>query len=385
MTAQLKRYTLILIIASVIFAATSFILPSATAYLVSAWLILSLIIGLLVFQNLNVIEQQIESITNQSEQDHQQLGLEQKAEAQHREIWQRVVPVWQRHIGSCRSLSEEAINELSGRFGNLVNLIVASRNESTTIDQSGGFSLEDDRSNLTALFAKLKEYDQSTDDLFKEIESLKNYTQDLDQMALAVADVAEQTNMLALNAAIEAARAGDAGRGFAVVAQEVRELSAQSGTTGEKIAAKVDEVKKVMNGILASASSTKDHEDETLEESEAYIQEVIQHLEHHANRVQAEGEQLLLTQQQVQQQIEQVLVELQFQDRISQILAQVSDSMGSLSERILDTGSDLTSEDIEFILSEMKTTYTTMEQHRQHDPSSASDQKAAESGSVNFF
>jgi len=185
---------------------------------------------------------------------------------------------------------------VSDRFGNLVSRSTDARNASGSIDNadnSYNSELELDQKNLAEMFNKLKAYDATTDELFHQIESLKNFTNDLDQMAVAVAEIDQQTNMLALNAAIEAARAGDAGRGFAVVAQEVRDLSAQSGGTGEKIAGKINEVKQVMNGILQSAASTKDQEGKTLDESESYISEVIDHMRAHAERVQTEGEQLL--------------------------------------------------------------------------------------------
>lgn len=54
-----------------------------------------------------------------------------------------------------------------------------------------------------------------------------------------IAGIAKHVNILAINAKIEAARAGDSGKGFAVVAEAINELSRDTATAAEDIAAKV--------------------------------------------------------------------------------------------------------------------------------------------------
>ena len=208
-------------------------------------------------------------------------------------------------------------------------------------------------------------------------------------MASSVASIADQTNMLALNAAIEAARAGDNGRGFAVVATEVRSLSQQSGEAGDQIAGKISVLKKSMSEITESARETQEREDQTLRESESFINELVESLELQASSLVERGQSLLAINEPVREEIEQVITELQFQDRVSQILDQVTLSMSELEDEVAqahlayEANTALPTIHSQRILDRMKTQYTTMEQHHLHGGHAVED--AAAGGSVNFF
>ena len=100
----------------------------------------------------------------------------------------------------------------------------------------------------------------------------------INELAKAIQDIADQTNLLSLNASIEAARAGEEGKGFGVVASEIASLAAQSTQTGANIVEIVDDVNssvETLRDCLVDALNFLEHKvmddyDEFMQSSDEY-------------------------------------------------------------------------------------------------------------------
>jgi len=87
----------------------------------------------------------------------------------------------------------------------------------------------------------------------KAIEDIE-IVKEIDNMAEAIGQIANQTNLLSLNASIEAASAGESGKGFAVVAEEIRKLAEQSGQTAKEIKNNIVAVRAVIENFIGNTN-----------------------------------------------------------------------------------------------------------------------------------
>jgi methyl-accepting chemotaxis protein len=99
---------------------------------------------------------------------------------------------------------------------------------------------------------------QATDDTIQRIKVINEQMQSIrgavimlseqsrriEEIILAVQDLADQSDLLAVNASIEAARAGEHGRGFGVVAQEIKSLANQSKSATDQARAILDDTRR---------------------------------------------------------------------------------------------------------------------------------------------
>ncbi|MFZ3017821.1 MAG: methyl-accepting chemotaxis protein, partial [Gallionella sp.] len=175
----------------------------------------------------------------------------------------------------------------------------------------------------------------------------------------------DQTNLLALNAAIEAARAGDTGRGFAVVADEVRKLSNLSGETGKRITETVGTVNTAVAATLASLRQYEDDDHRVVDELSSTVERVLGDFQAASAEIHGHVELLKSEAVGIGEEVSGVLVALQFQDRVSQALANVEADFAKLERHLadFDAGRLSISIDAGEWLAELAQTYTMPEQH----------------------
>ncbi|NUU00398.1 chemotaxis protein [Herbaspirillum robiniae] len=262
-------------------------------------------------------------------------------------LLQRVLPLWQGHVQLARAQTKSAIDNLTARFvgiherlGGALDLSQSGKNADVlkviqnAAEQLGGIAsaLESVLASRQALLAKLDTVAGANDDIRRlahENEQLAGRTGVTDLLSdeLSWQELAE--------------RSAENSRQIAARAKGVRQqIMAAVGGAGEASA--------VAGGII--------------ENSREVIDQVVADFRESALKLSATVEQLEGENREVDREVCDILVNLQFQDRISQILDHVQRDIVRLHEAA--GGPGLPSP--EQWLAELEKTYTTQEQRQVH-------------------
>jgi methyl-accepting chemotaxis protein len=305
-----------------------------------------------------------------------------------------VLPVWCRHIENSRTQMEEAVSDLASRFSSIVDKLDNALHVSGANNQSGSSMTEvfaHSETQLGSVVTSMKSAMASKHAMLGQIKDLERFTRELRGMAEGVASIAAQTNLLALNAAIEAARAGPAGAGFAVVATEVRMLSMRSAETGKEITNRVGLISSAILAASQAAEQSSEAEDKSMQSAEGMIEAVLNEFRQMTDALVQSSELLKQESVGIQGEVGEALVQLQFQDRVSQVMSHVRENMERLPVLLRENRASyeasgvLDALDPDVLLHELQKTYAMAEEHAVHSGARLAAPAAAAADEITFF
>jgi methyl-accepting chemotaxis protein len=300
-----------------------------------------------------------------------------------RDVGQRLLPVWQRQIETARTQTQAAVEQLVGRFTSIVQQLEEAAAAAALVGGSGEQQLTAVfRRSEKALLQVVESLETALDEkgqLLERMRGLEDFIDDLNKMAADFDVIAGQTNLLALYIATVAGRADEQGKGFAVVADEVRKLSNLSGATSRRIGDKVKLISVGIGEAVQQALASATHDDQAVERAEAAIHAVLQGFHAVSDRTANATEVLQSANHGLKHAVADAIVQLQFQDRTSQILSHVRDSLAMTAATV--TAAPTEPLDVGELLAQLEQSYAMADERNAH----TGDGTAGGVGDITFF
>lgn len=357
----------------------------ASGWLIGCFVLILLLAGILYWQWPQSNEEQ-----NTPQQQLVEPGNYQQFAQNLLSLVHQLMPMWNKQSNLVQEQTQDAVVNLNSRFQQLFDLLSSSENtQSGRQNQDLILMIEQSEQKLLDMTRQLNDAQHNRQKMLEEIQQLAKVTEALQSMTAEVGDIASQTNLLALNAAIEAARAGESGRGFAVVATEVRALSNRSGEAGRRIRERVADVTKALTKVVQDSEGLVENEQKAIAQTEHTIHGVINDYEQAVRVITDNNARLEQQSSHVQQQLSDVIINLQFQDRVSQILSHVMSDMDKLQQKCTEMLDDMRHDknpelvSTEQWLRDLEKTYTTLEQASVHR--GQNNKKAVQDDDITFF
>ncbi|MFO1217842.1 MAG: methyl-accepting chemotaxis protein [Burkholderiaceae bacterium] len=297
---------------------------------------------------------------------------------------QQVMPVWQRSLEGARRHADRSMEQLTERFASVLAQLETAIGADVTLPNlifgATDQLLEQHRGELDALLETTRQAVRTRDELIQTARELLGVVEAMAPMAREVQAIGRATHLLALNASVEATRAGAAGGGFAVVAQEVRALAAQSRQTGVQIVRRVGEMQERLAALLRRVDDPDCDDDEIRLRAEESARTVVRAMVGSITQSARASLALREASRQVRSDIEQILIGLQAQDRLSQMLSSVTQDMQRMTHWLHGAGDPAAASAASW-LERLESSYTMEEMRSTHHGTVAIDKQAE----VEFF
>lgn len=295
-------------------------------------------------------------------------GSRAAGDAQAGGLTREVVPIWQRNIDAARAEGERQVNEIIEAFATIQSRLEEALNATGQLSTAAGTGEALMQGCATEVQALLEPTRQAFARQARMLDALQASRSTLDELlktSTRIAQLAGSTHLVGLNAAIEASRAGEQGRGFGFVAQEVRQLARQSAdaatSVGNALRELIDRLDRVAGHVAQHAADDEELGWQAEERARAVVRRILDDLQGQRGHSQA----LRSARLDVGEALDRLYMNMQHQDRQSQMLLNVTGDMQRLVEW-LDQGSQADRNTVREWLQRLERSYSMREQLDHH-------------------
>lgn len=278
-------------------------------------------------------------------------------------LLRQVLPVWRGHVQLARTQTQSAIDTLSARFSGINDRLVRSRQlsqDTTSADIQR--LLQDAGEQLNTLANALESILASRQSLQGKLEGLAAANDEIRQLALQNEQLAGQTGVSDLLSS----------------PQSWQDLAERAAANSRQIVLRTKAARQQIQSAVIAAVELPDGADGIVENSRAMIDRVLADFGEASTSLAATIDQMATENRGVDQEVSDILVNLQFQDRIGQILDQLQGDIA----RMQASAPQAALPSPQQWLAELEKTYTTPEQRHVHVGSGA---RPALQSQVDFF
>ena len=244
-----------------------------------------------------------------------------------------LMQVWHRQVDAVISLGSRSVDELTVNFAGierqLEHALALTEQAAGRMngDQGLSGSIDGARDRLNHVMEMIESAVAANHAMLATVTEAVNAVRELNETAQSVEKISQMTTLLSINARIEAARAGEAGQGFGVVADEVRRLAAQSRQDSMAIMQRVARIEEVIHEAASSAQAQRERDEQLIAQSREDVGQIISELGASMQQMAESSEGLCEIAQKTRGSVAMALVSFQYQDRASQRLTHVRDSL----------------------------------------------------------
>jgi methyl-accepting chemotaxis protein len=307
-----------------------------------------------------------------------------------------ILPVLSRQL---RDTSDEMCAEV-GRICEQFQTMAGQARESVAVvselvggkasEQNVGNIIQDCRATMTQLIDRIEAGGTLYRQAISQMETVSVSVEKIFGILEEVDKTSFGNKLVALNAKIEAVHLGERGAGFEVVAEQISQQAARSSELTEEVSSILKGLTATMSSATAELKRLAEIDRKEAESSRLAVEEALQSLESASSKMEGALDKAGGTSGKLVESINNAIMGLQFQDRLSQRIGHVVDSLDAMSRALAEPTGVLESAEADDRTEEVRaallTSYTMESERVAHGVDAhEADATAAEGGDVELF